>query len=226
MRTHNNPLSFDHNKASRRLKLKPLQCVTMDNCRLPIILPEDGSPFPIANITMALCNSTDAITGFVVTTKTPNVDIYEQCLEVAITPKHISFPGDQTKHCYDMYGEPQMILVDRHDVGRDFAQHQGETGRFNVCYASIRSSGRIERAFRRLYHDLPIYLDACGWNRVKEGAHFRFAKRRPLTLTDLNTAILRYIVDYYHQVPRGSDGKSIAQSWKEGVDGTSTSQAA
>jgi putative transposase len=226
MHTYNSPLSFDRNKATRRPKLKPFQCVTMGNCRLPIILPEDGSPSSTAKVTMALCNATGAITGFVVTTKAPNVDIYEQCLEVAIAPKHISFPGEQTKHSYDMYGEPKMILVDHHDVGPDFAQRQSETGRFNVCYASIRSSARIERAFRRLCVDLPIYLDACGWSRTKEGTHFRFAKRRHLTLTDLNTAILRYIVDYYHQIPRGSDGKSIAQSWQEGMEGRSTSQAA
>ncbi|WP_374314122.1 hypothetical protein [Dongia sp.] len=201
-------------------RLKPLDRMTLGSCNLPILLGDQVDVRSIAILTAAACSATGAIMGFLVSSKTTSAETLEMCLENAIAPKTIASSLGGTTHPYEMHGMPKTIVVESNAAGRTFAEQNEARGRFNVEMprpGRSASFGVLERFFHSVTLDLPNYLKVSGWHPIADGRYHRYHKGRPVALNDLNAAILRYVVDYYHQVPR-RDGKTIAQAWQEGMD--------
>jgi putative transposase len=200
-------------------RLQPLDRVALDSCNLPVLLEGQVDVRKVVTLTAATCCATGAIMGFVVCSNPTSAETLEMCLENAIAPKTNASGSGSAIHPYEMNGMPKTLVVEPNTAGRTFAERNEAQSRFNIEMprsGHSASFGVLERFFHSVAQDLPNYLKVSGWLPVVDGRYHRYHKGRPITLADLNAIILRYVVDFYHQVPR-REGKTIAMAWKEGM---------
>ncbi|MBK1636497.1 Mu transposase C-terminal domain-containing protein [Rhodovulum adriaticum] len=169
-------------------------------------------------LTVAMCATTRCIVGMTMS-RTPGAEAALQTLEMVVSDKGRWSDAVGALGFWSMSGLPELIVT---DAGRAF---NSELFRFACSDLGIASEitvagfpelrGRIERVFNTMSMHLLPRLSGRTFSDVATKGDSDPAKRAALTVEDLTFALVRWVVDIYHNMPHdGLGGETPAACWK------------
>jgi len=215
---------------------RPLQRVEIDEWQVDLIaLMNDSGMFGLLTdderaamglnkdkarwwITVAICCTTRCILSMVLS-RQPGGEAATQAVQMIMTNKGKWADAVGALTAWDMYGRPELIVTD------GGAAFKSERFRFACADLAIATEiaingvpevrGTIERVFKTFVLDLMLRLSGRTFSNILEKGDSDPTKRAALTIDDLTFALVRWVVDIYHNTPhRGLDGETPIACWR------------
>ncbi|MFJ1258075.1 integrase [Cupriavidus sp. CuC1] len=196
----------------------------IDHTLMDVLLvdPETGEVIGRPYITVILDRHSRMVMAFLIHLSAPNTESVLRTIERAIRPKQAwlaRFPIIVNE--WRAHGLPRYLFPDNaaefHAWGLILAFN--ELG-IEVLFPRSRGpemKGGIERFFRTMAMDLIHRLPGTTFSNTRERGDYPSEKQACLTLTELEAAVTKWIVDRYHQRPhRSLNGRTPAKAWEEG----------
>jgi len=175
-----------------------------------------GRPF----LTVVLDRYSRMIMGFWLHFAAPNTESVLQVIEIAISPK-ASWLAKSPKVIseWPARGLPLRIVPDNAaEFHADNLVNAFTEMGIEIMFPRSRGpqmKGAVERFFRTLNMGLIHTLPGTTFSNVKERGDYIPEKHACLTLQALESALIKWIVDIYHQTPhKGLDSKTPMAVWK------------
>lgn len=200
-----------------------LEMVAADHTRLDIIFIDRKKEIILgpASITLAEDVFSRCITGIHISYHPPCALTVNEMLKFAILKKtklNTLCPG--LKHEYAVYGLPEMLVVDnaKEFYSTGFLASCAELG-IKIRWAKRRKpwwKAHVERILGTLNHSFVHALPGTNFGSIQKKGDYKPTKHAMVDFDDFMAALLKWIVDYYHQKPhRGLGGRAPAQVWAE-----------
>jgi len=169
-------------------------------------------------ITAAICCTTRCILSMVLS-REPGGEAATQAVQMIMTNKGKWADAVGALTAWDMHGRPELIVTD------GGAAFKSERFRFACADLAIATEiaingvpevrGTIERVFKTFVLDLMPRLSGRTFSNILEKGDSDPTKRAALTVDDLTFALVRWVVDIYHNTPhRGLDGETPIACWR------------
>lgn len=214
-----------HRNATGQLTVgKILERWEIDHTLLDVLVvdPKSGEVVGRPYITVILDRHSRMVMAFFIHLSAPNTESVLRTIERAIRPKHAWLADHPTViNEWRARGLPRYMLPDN---AAEF--HSGELGpAFNelgmeLLYPKSRGpemKGAVERFFRTMAEDLIHRLPGTTFSNTRERGDYPSERLACLTVADLETAVIKWIVDRYLQKPhRGLNGLTPAKAWEQG----------
>ncbi|QCO54443.1 DDE-type integrase/transposase/recombinase [Pseudorhodobacter turbinis] len=169
-------------------------------------------------LTVAICTTSRCILGMVIS-RGAKATAAVQCLQMIISDKGQWSDGVRARGPWDMHLTPELIVTDNGTAFKSEA--------FRMACADLGISvestvagmpqqrGRNERFFATLTNAVPPVSPGRTFSDILTKGDADPRARAVLTFDDLAFALVRWIVDGYHNTPhRGLDGETPAQCWR------------
>ncbi|WP_240608262.1 Mu transposase C-terminal domain-containing protein [Pararhodobacter oceanensis] len=215
---------------------RPLERVEMDECKIDLVsllhsadlmsyltdeerkaMGLDGSTARWM-LSLALCCTTRCIVGMVLT-PTATAEAAIQTLEMVMTNKGQWADSVGALGAWDMHGTPELIVTDcgsayRSDNFRFTCADLGMPVERAIA-GSPESRGRGERLFGSVFSGILPRLSGRTFSDIITKGDADPRERAALTTDDLIFALVRWVVDIYHNTPhRGLHGETPLQCWR------------
>lgn len=198
----------------------------IDHTLLDVLLVDEETGLTIGRpyITVVLDKFSRMIMGYVIHIAAPNTETILRVIERSIRPKADflkRFPG--VKHEWRAHGLPSRVVPDNAAEfhADDLIAGFNELG-IEIMYPRSRGpemKGSVERFFRTLNTGLIHNLPGTTFSNVQEKGDYESDKHACLTLDQLESGIVKWIVDGYHQTPhRSLDERTPSQVWASAED--------
>lgn len=192
----------------------PLDVLVVDPVSGKVI----GRPF----ITVVLDRYSRMVMAFLIHLSAPDTESVLRVIERAIRPKAGLLEKDpHIKNDWPARGLPNMIVPDNAAEfhAGDLILAFDQLG-IEILYPRSRGpemKGGVERFFRTLAIGLIHRLPGTTFSNTRERGDYPSEERASLTLQELETLVLRWVVDVYHQkTHRGLRGKTPMEIWRAG----------
>lgn len=169
-------------------------------------------------LTAAICCATRCIVGLVLS-RSANAEAAVQVLQMVTTNKGAWADAVGALTPWDMHGTPERIV---YDGGSAF-----KSTRFRNAAADLgidaemamngvpENRGTIERVFKTFATDFAPRLSGHTFSSIMEKGDADPEKRAALNLDDFTFALLRWVIDIYHNTPHGGlDGETPVGAWR------------
>lgn len=169
-------------------------------------------------LTVAICATTRCILGMVIS-RGAKATAAVQCLQMVVSDKGQWSDGVRARGPWDMHLTPELIVTDN---GTAFKSEAFRTACADLGI-SVESTiagmpqqrGRGERWFGTLTNAIPPLSPGRTFSDIITKGDADPRERAALSFDDLAFALVRWIVDCYHNMPhRGLDGETPAQCWR------------
>lgn len=170
------------------------------------------------HLTVAICATTRCILAMKLT-RNPNARTTIQAIDMITRDKGQWADAVGTLTPWNMRGTPEWIFT---DCGSEFVPHEVAVAANDLGINVQHTPGglpemraRIERFFRTLSIGLMPRLTGRTFSNILERGEYDSKGRAALTVDDLCTALVRWVVDYYHRMPHeGLGGETPADCWE------------
>ena len=214
-----------HRNAIGELTVKQIQDRwEIDHTLLDVLIvdPETGEVIGRAYITVVIDRYSRLVMSYLIHLAAPNTESVLRVIERAIRPKQAwleRFPS--VTNTWAARGLPLRVVPDNAAEfhADDLVQAFNELG-IEILYPRSRGpqmKGAVERFFRTLNDGLVHRLPGTTFSNTKQRGDYPSEKLACLTLSNLESCVIKWIVDVYHQKPhRGLGRKTPAQVWELG----------
>lgn len=219
---------------------RPLQRVEMDSCKIDLmslmataglygvlsdadkaILGLDGGKARWY-ITLAECATTRCIAGMRLC-RAPGAQPTLQTIDMMLRDKGVWTDAVAALSPWAQFGTPELVVT---DCGTEFMNYDVRVAlrdlgiRFeNAPAGAPRMRARVERLFRTVGTRLVARLTGRTFSNMLEKGDYDPAAKAALTADDLCHALIRWVVDVYHNTPHaGLDGETPARCWARLMD--------
>jgi putative transposase len=166
---------------------------------------------------VAICATTKCIVGMTLT-RSPNAEAAVECLRMLTCDKGGWADAVGALSPWRMHGVPEHLVT---DCGADFTSKRFIGALQDLKITGERAiagmphlRGSIERVFRTFGTKLLPRLTGRTFSNVLERAEHPAEINAALTVEDLSYALIRWVVDIYHNTPHaGLGGKTPLQCW-------------
>lgn len=203
---------------------KPLEEVEMDHTLLDIIVLDADRNVVLGRpwLTVALDRFTRMVVGAHIGFHPPGAHTTMLCLRHAIQPKdelRVDYPNIRNE--WPCYGRPKAIVVDNGPEFHSRSLKEACLGLgIDIIYCPVRKpryKGKVERWFGRLSRQHLHKIPGTTFSNTKQRGDYQSEKQAVMTLTDLRTSIMKWIVDDYSvSVHRGIKDAPV-NKWTEAV---------
>jgi putative transposase len=169
-------------------------------------------------LTAAICCATRCIVGLVLS-RNANSEAAVQVLEMITTNKGAWADAVGALTPWDMHGTPELLVFDGGAAFKSmrFRMTAEDLGvMWEMAMNGVpENRGTIERAFGTMATDFAPRLSGHTYSSIMEKGDADPEKRAALTLEDFTFALLRWVVDIYHNTPHaGLRGETPIQAWR------------
>lgn len=169
--------------------------------------------------TVAICATTRCIVGMRLS-RTPTRHSALETLQMMMTEKTEWADAVHALSPWKMFGMPELLVTDN---GSAFKSFEFRTACADLGIRSERSigglpqlRGRIERVFRTMGITLLPFLTGRTFSSIIQRGDYDAEARAALTADELAFALIRWVVDIYHNTPHeGLAGATPLQAWDE-----------
>jgi putative transposase len=177
----------------------------------------DGSKARWA-LTVAICCTTRCIVGMTLS-RTPKGEAAARTLEMVVSNKGQWADAVGALSSWDMHGVPELVVTDGGPAfkAERFRYSCADLGiAFEIATNGVPEvRGTIERVFGTLARDLMPRLSGRTFSDVIAKGDRDPRDRAALTVDDLTFALIRWVVDIYHNTPhRGLEGEAPLACWR------------
>ena len=230
-----------HSPVGQGLDLtRPLQRVEMDEWRIDLVsvmataglldlLSEEDRERPGLDtskdrwwLTFAMCCTSRCILGLRLS-RQPSAQSAIETLHMAVRDKGTWADAVGALSPWDMHGVPELVVT---DCGKAFTAHAFRAAAQDMGVSGVRTvagmpqlRARIERLFRTISINLLPRLSGRTFSDVIDRGDYDSGARAALTVDELVFALVRWVVDIYHNSPHESlEEQSPAQRWRDLVE--------
>lgn len=169
-------------------------------------------------LTAAICCATRCIVGMVLS-RAPNSEAAVQLLQMIVTNKGAWSDAVGSHTPWDMHGTPELIVFDGGSAFKSlrFRMAAEDLGiAWEMAMNGVpENRGTIERFFGTCSSDLASRLCGHTFRGIVQKGDADPEKRAALTLDDLTFALIRWVVEIYHNTPHGGlDDETPVQAWR------------
>ncbi len=169
-------------------------------------------------LTAAICCATRCIVGLVLS-RSPNSEAAVQLLQMITTNKGAWGDAVGALTPWDMHGTPELIVFDGGSAFKSlrFRSAALDLGvMWKMAMNGVpENRGTVERVFRSFASDFAPRLSGHTFSSIMEKGDADPEKRAALTLDDFTFALLRWVVDIYHNTPHhGLGGETPVKAWR------------
>ena len=173
-------------------------------------------------VSAALCAASRCIVGLRLT-RTPGSASSIETLHMCTLDKGQWADGVGALSPWHMAGTPEEVVTDTGPAFKAFAFRQAvadlRAGLSLAIAGEPHLRGRIERVFHTMAFDLLPRLSGRSFSNVVMRGDYDSEGEAALTLDDLVVALVRWVVDIYHNSPHeGLDGSTPLERWTELVE--------
>lgn len=169
-------------------------------------------------LTAAICCATRCIVGMVLS-RNPSGEAAVQLLQMITTDKGAWADAVGSLTPWDMHGTPELLVFDGGSAFKSQRfRHAAED--LGVAWEMAMNGvpenrGFIERVFRTFSTDLAPRLAGHTFRGIMEKGDADPTARAALNVDDFTFALIRWVVDIYHNTPhRGLGGERPVQAWR------------
>jgi len=169
-------------------------------------------------LTAAICCATRCIVGMVLS-RSANSEAAVQLLQMITTNKGAWADAVGALTPWDMHGTPELIVFDGGSAFKSmrFRMAAEDLGvMWEMAMNGVpENRGTIERAFGSFRSDFAPRLSGHTFSSIMEKGDADPEKRAALTLDDFTFALLRWVIDIYHNTPHhGLGGETPVKAWR------------
>ncbi|WGW03947.1 transposase [Tropicibacter oceani] len=169
-------------------------------------------------LTAAICCATRCIVGMVLS-RAPNSEAAVQLLQMIVTNKGAWSDAVGSHTPWDMHGTPELIVFDGGSAFKSlrFRMAAEDLGiAWEMAMNGVpENRGAIERFFGTCSGDLASRLSGHTFRGILQKGDSDPEKRAALNLDDLTFALIRWVVEIYHNTPHGGlDDETPVQAWR------------
>ena len=169
--------------------------------------------------TVAICATTRCIVGMRLS-RTPTRYSALETLQMMLVDKGEWADAVHAMSPWNMYGMPELLVT---DCGSAFKSYEFRAACSDLGIRAERAiaglpqlRGRIERLFRTMGINLLPFLTGRTFSGILERGEYDSEARAALTADELAFALIRWVVDIYHNTPHeGLNGATPLQVWNE-----------
>ena len=180
-------------------------------------------------MTIGICIYSRMITGYHLSFDAPSATSVGMCISHSVLPKENWLALHQVDAHWPVFGVMDAIHVDN---GADFRskalRRACEVHGITIDYRPIkkpRFGGHVERFFKTIndeIHDLP----GSTYSNVQQKGEYNSEKEACMTLEEMDTWVVTWICNVYHQAVHSKLGLSPYKKWEIGVLGNATTSGA
>lgn len=169
-------------------------------------------------LTAAICCATRCIVGAVLS-RSANSEAAVQLLQMIVVNKGSWSDAVGALTPWDMHGTPELIVFDGGAAFKSlrFRKAAEDLGvMWEMAMNGVpENRGTIERVFKTFASDFAPRLSGHTFSSIIEKGDADPEKRAALTLDDFTFALLRWVVDIYHNTPHsGLGGETPVRAWR------------
>ena len=169
-------------------------------------------------LTAAICCATRCIVGLVLS-RNPNPEAAVQLLHMITVNKGAWADAVGALTPWDMFGTPELIVFDGGSAfkSRRFRKAAEDLGvAWEMAINGVpETRGTCERSFLTFSTDFAPRLSGYTFSDIIEKGDADPEKRAALNLDDFTFALLRWVIDIYHNSPHGGlKGETPVQAWR------------
>ncbi|SFL41896.1 putative transposase [Loktanella salsilacus] len=172
--------------------------------------------------TVAICATTRCIVGMRLS-RTPTRHSALETLQMMMVDKGEWSDAVQARSPWNMCGLPELLVT---DCGSAFKSTEFRTACEDLGIRTERAiagfpqlRGRIERFFRTMSANLLPLLSGRTFSTIIQRGEYDSEARAALTADELTFALIRWVVDIYHNTPHeGLDGATPFETWQKASD--------
>lgn len=169
-------------------------------------------------LTVAICCTTRCIVGMVISTA-PKAQAAVQVLQMVVSNKGQLADLVAAESHWDMHGTPESVVTDCGSAFKSqafrFACADLGITKENAIAGCPEVRGTIERVFGTISERLLPSLSGQTYSDVVTKGDAKPEDRAALTLDDLAFVLVRWVVDYYHNIPHlGLGCETPADCWR------------
>ncbi|SHM26452.1 putative transposase [Roseovarius pacificus] len=169
-------------------------------------------------LSAAICCATRCIVGLVLS-RTPNAEAAVQLLQMITTDKGAWADAVGAHTPWDMHGTPELIVFDGGSAYKSlrFRMASEDLGvMWEMATNGVpENRGFIERFFGTCSGGFASRVSGHTFRGIMEKGDADPEKRAALTLDDLTFALIRWVVEIYHNTPHsGLDNETPVQAWR------------
>ncbi|WP_411352334.1 Mu transposase C-terminal domain-containing protein [Leisingera aquaemixtae] len=169
-------------------------------------------------LTAAICCATRCIVGMVLS-RSANSEAAVQLLQMITTNKGAWADAVGALTSWDMHGTPELIVFDGGSAFKSmrFRMAAEDLGvMWEMAMNGVpENRGTIERVFNSFGSDFAPRLSGHTFSSIMEKGDADPEKRAALTLDDFTFALLRWVIDIYHNTPHhGLGGETPVKAWR------------
>ncbi|MCL7466745.1 DDE-type integrase/transposase/recombinase [Phaeovulum sp. NW3] len=180
-------------------------------------------------ITVAICATTRCIVGMTITREAKG-SAATQVLQMIVQDKGKWANSVAALGSWDMHGRPEKVVTDNgpafiSEVFRHACSDLGVVHEFTPP-ATPEQRARIERLFRTVSTNLMRRLSGHTFSSIMEKGDANPQNRAALNFEDFAFALVRWIVDIYHNLPNeGLHGETPLECWRRLLQGVGVAPA-
>ena len=204
----------------------PLETVQIDHTKLDIMLVDDDTRLPIGRpwLTVAIDVFSRMITGYYISLDAPSAFSVGMCIRHSALPKDAELEKLGIDKKWPVWGLMRTLHADN---GKDFRsntiQKSCDEYGINIAWRPVRQphfGGHVERLMGTISKEIHA-LPGTTFSNIQEKGEYDSAKHASMTLDELQSWFVTYVVGVYHQRVHKGIGMSPIEKWNEGILGTS-----
>lgn len=169
-------------------------------------------------LTAAICCATRCIVALVLS-RSPNSEAAVQLLQMITTNKGAWGDAVGALTPWDMHGTPELIVFDGGSAFKSlrFRMAAEDLGvMWEMAMNGVpENRGTIERVFKSFASDFAPRLSGHTFSSIMEKGDADPEQRAALNLDDFTFALLRWVIDIYHNTPHhGLGGETPVKAWR------------
>jgi len=169
-------------------------------------------------LTAAICCATRCIVGMVLS-RNPSAEAAVQLLQMIVTDKGAWADAVGSMTPWDMHGTPELIVFDGGSAFKSqrfrFAAEDLGVSWEMAINGVPENRGAIESVFKTFSTDFAPRLSGHTFRGIIEKGDADPTARASLDVEDFTFALIRWVVDIYHNTPhRGLGGERPVQAWR------------
>ncbi|MGX9856384.1 Mu transposase C-terminal domain-containing protein [Limimaricola variabilis] len=174
------------------------------------------------HLTVAMCATTRCILAMRLS-RTPNSQATIQTIDMMTRDKGVWADAVDTLTPWPMGGTPPFVYT---DCGKEYISYDVRVAAKDLGISLVHAPagfpemrGRIERLFRTISIKLMERLTGRTFSNMIERGDHNSKAHAALTVDDLCTVLIRWVVDIYHRLPHdGLDGEMPGACWDRLVE--------